>query len=137
MARMTMSTRNTQGVVANLRQYGQAARVRVQAVVVESLERTFTVAQSLCPRDTGFMADAMRAELTRKGFGYQVGFEERDFTAAGKPFYPIFTEFGTTKMAAQPCIFPANEAEHPRFRRRLAEALKPSRGAAPTQKRSR
>lgn len=135
MARMTMSTRNTAGVVANLRQYSAKARLRARAVALESMDRTFALAQDLCPRDTGFMAAHMRAEPTPSGFGYEVGFREQDFAHAGLDFYPVFTEFGTTKMAAQPCIFPARDAEYPHFRRALKEALKPTRGVAPSRTR--
>lgn len=130
MARMALSTRNLEGVKATLRQYGAGARERAQVVVQQSMERTYGTAQELCPVDTGFMKQAMRAELTPNGLGYQVGFEAGDFTGAGKDFYPVFTEFGTRFMPAQPCIFPAAEAERPRFREALREALRPRRPAA-------
>lgn len=121
-SRMTMSTRNTKAVIANLRQYGENAKGRAKVVVEQSAERVYQTAQSLCPVDTGFMKSQMRKELTPAGFGYQVGFREEDFPG---PFYPIYTEFGTRFMSAQPCIFPAAEVERPRFRAELKEALRP------------
>lgn len=121
MARLTMSTRNTAAVVANLRQYGERAKARAHEVVQESADRVFATAQELCPVDTGYMKSQMREEFTPKGFGYQVGFHASDFPGA---FYPLYQEFGTRFMRAQPCIFPAAELEKPRFRRELADALR-------------
>jgi HK97 gp10 family phage protein len=131
----TLSTKNLAQVQNGLRRYGQQALVRAKGVVQESADRTYAIAQDLCPRDTGFMAEHMRETISDSGFGYEVGFREEDFAAAGLEFYPIFTEWGTSRMAAQPCIFPAAATERPRFKRALAEALRPSRGAAPTSRR--
>jgi len=131
----TLSTKNTAQVQNMLRRYGQVAIVRAKAVVQQSADRTFAMAQDLCPRDTGFMAEHMRKDVSESGLAYEVGFREEDFTAAGKDFYPVHQEFGTSKMAAQPCIFPAAAAERPRFKRALADALRPSRGAAPPARR--
>lgn len=138
MARLTMSTRNLAGVQANLRQYNAGARLRTRAVVLESMDRTFALAQDLCPRDTNYMAEHMHADPTPSGFGYEVGFDAADFVGHTNPvngrkitsFYPVFTEFGTVKSPAQPCIFPARDAEAPRFKRALKEALSP-RGVQP------
>jgi len=142
MARLTMSTRNGGAVANGLRKYGQAALIRAKAAAQESKERTFAIAQDLCPRDTNYMADHMRAESTAGGYGYEVGFEESDFVGRVNPangreitgFYPLYQEFGTQRMSAQPCIFPASEAERPHFRRALREALRPSRGAQPPRR---
>ena len=129
---MTLSTPSGRGPVITLRRYGQAAIVRAKAVVRDSAERTYRTAQDLCPVDTGFMKAAMRKDVAENGLSYQVGFDEDDFPGE---FYPLFQEFGTTKMPAQPCITPAAIAERPRFRRALAEALSPSRGAMPPGRR--
>lgn len=131
MAGVTLKTRNGAQVQGMLRRYGQQAVVRAKAVVEGSRDRMYATAQQLCPRDTGFMAHEMRSPISADGLSYEVGFHEEDFSAAGKPFYPIFTEFGTRFAAAQPCIFPAAAQERPRFRRALKEALSPSRGAQP------
>jgi HK97 gp10 family phage protein len=130
--RWTMSTRNFEAVKSNLRQYDQRARAAARRVVAESMDRTFITAQALCPRATGYMADNMRADLSPDGLAYQVGFREGDFVGQTNPatgqvitaFYPLYQEFGTSKMAAQPCIFPARDQERPRFRRELRAALR-------------
>lgn len=121
-SRMTMSTRNNRAVISNLRRYDQQVKDRARQVVQASADRVYDMAQSLCPVDTGFMRSHMRKEFTPAGLGYQVGFRERDFPAG---FYPLYQEFGTRFMPAQPCIFPAAEAERPRFTNELRQALKP------------
>jgi hypothetical protein len=129
---MTLSTRNLQAVKANLKQYDKGVRERAKVVVLESLERTFAIAQSLAPRETHYMAEHMRAELTLHGFGYEVGYEQSDFVGRLNPvsgvriteFYPLFQEFGTMLQPGTPHIFPARDQERPRFRRELARAMK-------------
>jgi HK97 gp10 family phage protein len=118
---MTLSVRNVEAVKANLRQYGEGAKARAKVVVQDSADRLYGTAQQLCPVDTGFMKAHMLKEFTPAGFGYQVGFRGSDFPT---PYF-IYQEFGTRFMPAQPCIFPARDLERPRFRRDLAEALRP------------
>jgi HK97 gp10 family phage protein len=122
--RMTLSTRNLEAVKANLRQYEVRARERAKVVASDSMERVYQTQQALCPVDKGFMKDAVRKELTPAGFGYQVGWQESDFAAAGLPFYALHQEFGTRFQSAQPSLFPAIEAERPRFRAELVLALR-------------
>ncbi len=143
MARLTMSARNGGAVANGLREYSQAALVRAKAAVQKSKERVFAIAQGLCPRDTNYMVDHMRAESISAGNGWEVGFQGSDFVGKVNPvtgkkityFYPRINEFGGRVQPAQPCIFPAFELERPHFRRVLREALKPSRGAQPRGKR--
>ena len=133
MARMTMQTRNAAGVIANM----HAADRRVQAAVRRTVRDTgfaeYSLAYTLCPVDTGFMQDNLTLEFFPSELGYELGWKEEDFAAVGKAPYFIFTEFGTTKMAAQPCLFPARDAERPKFRRKLLQNIRTAnrrRGAA-------
>jgi hypothetical protein len=71
------------------------------------------------------MIDVLRAELTPDELGYNVGFDEADFRAAGLDPYFFFTEYGTSRMAAQPCIGPAGDQELPVYLRELRAALRP------------
>lgn len=129
--RMTLSTRQSGGSAGLLRRYGQQAIVRLRAVTQESAERVYQTAQILCPVETGYMRAHMRKQLTPSGLGFEVGFDGDDFP--DEPYF-IHQEFGTTTMPAQPCIFPAAEAERPRYRRAIREALKPSRGVQPVRR---
>lgn len=122
--KMSLATRNTKGVIASLRQYGERAKERAKVVVEESADRVYQTARQNAPVDTGFMVEHLRREFTPAGLGYSVGFRAEDFAAAGKDFYPVFLEFGTRFMAARPFLFPAAALERPRFRRELVEALR-------------
>lgn len=123
-ARMTLSTRNNRAVLANLRQYGERAKERAKVVVQESADRVYNEALSLAPVDTGFMIEHLRQKFTPAGFGYQLGFEESDFTSAGKEFYPVHVIFGTRFMPARDFLFGPAIAERPRFRAELKHALR-------------
>lgn len=131
--RMTLSTRNLKGVVANL----FAADRRAQRAITQLVRRygvaTHDLARALCPVDTGFMRSQLRLRMTEQGYGYEVGWDASDFDAAGLPFYPLFVEFGTSRMAARPSLFPAEQAIRPQFtaalRRAVREAVERRRAA--------
>lgn len=121
--RMTLSTRQVKGVVANLFARDAQARKDLRRITTESGFRTFAVAAALCPFDTGFMQEHLRLRYSEGGFAFEVGWDEADFLAAGLPFYPIYQEFGTVKMAAQPSLFPAWQRERPRYERNIQRAV--------------
>lgn len=128
-----MSTVNRGAVISNLRQYSDAARKRAQVEVALSLERMHNHIAALCPYDVQqlddfHMIEHISTRITPGGLGYEAGFLHDDFAAEGQEDYFIYTEFGTTKMAAQPCVFPARDMEAPRFEQALARALEPRPG---------
>lgn len=141
--RMTMSTRNGGKIANGLRTYGQAALVRVKAVTKIALEQQFNLTVGLCPVDNSdagkpsefHMVDQLRGELTNDGFGYEVGFDRKDFEAAGEDFYPQYVIFGTRFMPANDFLFAPHEEGRARFREGCREALRPSRGAQPPSRR--
>jgi hypothetical protein len=129
----TMSTVQRQATVAALRQYSAKARARAEQVVVNSAERMVNLIAGLCPYDKAqlddfHMIDHIRVRIAPGGLGYEAGFFHDDFAEAGQDDYFIYTEFGTTKMAAQPCVFPARDTEQPRFEAELALAIQPRPG---------
>lgn len=124
MARITLSTRNTKGVIANILSADKRAQRAVRRVVREAGLQEYEIAYALCPVDTGFMQDSLRLEFQPEGLGYELGWREEDFTGAGLPFYPVYVEFGTSKMAAQPSLFPARDAVRPVFERSLSRELR-------------
>lgn len=125
MAGMAISVRNVEGTKAFLRQYGERAKARAKVVVENSAERSYQTSYALAPKLTGFMANHLLKEFTPSGFGYRLGFRESDFTAAGKELYPRFVIWGTRFMAGRDFLFAPFEAEKPRFRAELKEALRP------------
>ena len=133
MARMTMQTRNAAGVIANMHAADRRVQATVRRTVRDAGFAEYSLAYGLCPVDTGFMQDNLTLEFLPSELGYELGWKEEDFAREGKPSYFIFTEFGTTKMAAQPALFPARDAVRPQFRSRLRRNIRTAirrRGAA-------
>lgn len=121
--RLTLTTRNASGIAANF----YAADARAQRAVRKTV-RTYGVKEServreLCPVDTGFMRSQLRLEFSEQGLAYELGWREEDFANAGLVFYPVFQEFGTVNMPAQPSLFPARDEIRPQFRDALRRDL--------------
>lgn len=124
-----LSTGNMNDVIRRYERYPEKVLANVRREMAASMERCYATAASLCPydkeeRDSFHMIDVLRQKPYPSGLGYEVGFKASDFREAGQDFYPPYTEYGTSKMAAQPCIGPAREEERPRLRRALREAVR-------------
>lgn len=120
-------------VRTGLRGYGEAVKQRARVVVNDSRQRFVNYCAALCPYDLTesddfHMVEHIRADPLPSGLGYDGGFRSKDFREAGQADYFIFTEFGTTRMSAQPCVFPARDLEEPQFVRELREAMQPRPG---------
>jgi hypothetical protein len=130
VGRLTFFVRNIPGVEAGIRATSRRQRAACRAVTVRGLERVLATAQDLCPRDTSYMALHMRAELTREGLGFVVGWHAADFvgktnTATGRVItspYFLFVVFGTRHMAGRDPISPALRQERPNLLRGYARA---------------
>jgi hypothetical protein len=125
MPGLTLGVRNIEAVKANLRQYGEQAKENARSAAQASADRLYEASQALCPVDSGFMKEHERKEMTPAGYGYRVGFQESDFTGAGREFYPLFVIFGTRFMAGRDFLFAPAAAEQVTFRRELKAALSP------------
>jgi hypothetical protein len=131
--RRTYFVRNLAGVEAGIRARNPAQRAAIRAVTARGLERALHSAQDLCPRDSGYMALHMRAELTHEGFGFRLGWHRDDFVGQINTlvepnrlitdFYPVFVVFGTRHMQGRDPISPALRAERPNLLRGYARAL--------------
>ncbi|HEU4588142.1 MAG TPA: hypothetical protein VFS11_05825 [Gemmatimonadales bacterium] len=122
---MTLSTGNAAGRIAGVfGRLDRRTRAAVRDVVQDAAGREFQRASDLCPKDTHFMVEHLRLRFTRGRFGYELGWDEADFEAAGLAFYPVYQEFGTSKMAAQPCLFPARNEIRPLFQANLSRVLR-------------
>lgn len=106
-ALLDLSFRDTKAAIANI----YAADAAVQEAVVrlnrEAGEYARELTQFFSPVDTGFMRDHVRVIFGPKGYSFEVGWLEEDFINAGLAFYPIFQEYGTRNMPAQPSLTPA------------------------------
>lgn len=121
--RVTLSTRNLKGVVANVHARDRQLQKETKALVTRTGRQEHDLAVALCPFDTGFMQQHLNIRFSEQGYGYELGWQAADFTAAALPFYPPYQEFGTTKMPAQPCLFPARDYYRPRFQANLRRAV--------------
>lgn len=76
-------------------------------------------AQAKVPVDTGHLRSSIRYESLDNEHRAHVTVDTRDERHES---YGHFVEYGTTRMAAQPFLIPAAEAEREPFRRKIAKA---------------
>lgn len=122
--RLTISTRNLRGLVANLSAADAVMQRQARRTVKRYGEKQWRLTRELAPVDTGFLREHIRLRFSEDGLIYEVGFLEEDFREAGLPFYAIFTEWGTRFMAPRPCVFPARDAIAPEFRSALGANIR-------------
>lgn len=108
---------------------GQAARSAVADIVRQHADAVVARAQSLVPVASGALRESIQREPMATGATVATitAFGNR---AAGKS-YAAFVELGTRRMAAQPFLRPAVEAEIPLLERDL-QNLEPRLRAAGT-----
>lgn len=120
---------NSDGLKVNLSAALERAKKEIRRVVGESAIRVQVRTIDLCPKDTFFMSEHVRADFSPGGYKYTVGWDANDFVGTEdengrpRPFYPPYVEFGTRKMRAQPSLSIAFIEEEPRFKANMAKAL--------------
>ena len=87
----------------------------VKTVVMFRGSEMQDVAQTVCPRDTGKLADSITLEIGDGGMTAEV---------APHTNYAGYVEWGTRFMAAQPYIRPAYMQESARFKEDLKRLMK-------------
>ena len=111
--------KNANTLVSSAERYTAQVRERIRRVNEASLDRSYQMAQSLVPVETGETKRSMKHEMDADGMGYKMGFDPRD-----RGPVPWFLEFGTRFMPARPMIHPTREAEAPRLRADWIKAAK-------------
>lgn len=124
--KFTLSVRNTQATIANFRAFDRHLQTEVRGVVRETGAFCKDLVKFFCPVRTGFMRSQVRVAYGDAGYSWEVGWREDDFTRRGLAFYPLFQEFGTRFMAAQPSLFPAYAEVKPQFIRDITAAVRRS-----------
>lgn len=136
--RMTVSTGNLRGLVANLYAADARAQKSMRTTVATYGEKQWRLTRKLAPYDETkppgafHLRDHIRLRFSDDGLVYEVGLRDEDFRDAGELStitlqegervevnYGLFLEFGTRFMAAQPFIFPARDQIWPEFKRAL------------------
>lgn len=105
--RMDLSFKNAAAVIANIYNADRVFIAATKKLVREAGQYNHDLAYFLAAFDTGFMREHLRVLYGAEGYSFEVGWYEEDFVAAGLAFYPIYVEFGTRFMAAQPALYPA------------------------------
>ena len=122
--RMTVSTRNIRGLVANFAAADARAQKAIRRTVAKYGERQFRLTRELAPVDTGFLRASIRLRFSDDGLVYEVGVREKDYHDVGLPFYALYQEFGTRFQPAQPFVFPARDQIYPEFRAALGKDVR-------------
>lgn len=102
-------------VMRALRAAGPRLRKAGANVVATSALNIQREAKQRTPVDTGRLRSSIRATISGDQLGAVVGTDVE---------YAPFVEHGTNRMQAQPFLFPAFEAERPKFLAALAVVLK-------------
>jgi HK97 gp10 family phage protein len=120
---LTFDTSQLSALVANF--YAADEEIQSEALrLVESAgDAMVEVAQGISPVDTGFMRDHIKKRVTERGYAVSIGWEAEDFESAGLQFYPPFVELGTSRMPAQPTIWPAYDEVAPQFEQDLSDLI--------------
>lgn len=115
---------NQSAVISNLVAYQAGAYLEATTIVNEVASYVQRRTAERAAKDTGFMAEHVREWLSEKGLKYRVGWTAQDFIAAGKPFYPPYPEFGTSRQPAQPALIPSAREGEKMIRERITAMLR-------------
>lgn len=121
---MDLSFKNTAAVVGNFYAFDADVQAALIHLVREAGEFCRELAFYLSPVDTTFMRNHLRVMFGPKGYSFEVGWLEEDFLSVGLAFYPLYQEFGTRYMAAQPSLAPAYHDTVQWFLPELAAAIR-------------
>lgn len=119
-----LGIRNEQGLAANFYAADVAITNAMRQHVRNTADAFDAVWEALIPVDTAFMLEHRHIVISPSGLAFEAGWDVSDFVGAGLAFYPVFQEFGTYKMAAQPSLGPAYETIAPEFTSGMGEILR-------------
>lgn len=119
-----LGIRDTRGIAANFHRADAEIEDAMVSLVGRYTDILDRVWESLTPVDKGFMVAHRHIRITRSGLGFEAGWDAADFFDAGLAFYPVFVEFGTSRMAAQPSLGPAYEYITPLFQADMRDVIR-------------
>lgn len=133
MSRVTLVTRNTQGIKAKLKAHNRTQRDRIRTATFENGKDEQKLVAELAPKDTSWMADHTDLQFTRRNYNYVVGYFAKDFVGQlndhfSPPFvitsfYPVYVVFGTSRMAGRNFLAAAHRLLRRRITQRYYRAL--------------
>jgi HK97 gp10 family phage protein len=129
--RMTASVGNLAKLAATLTQADVTSQRIIRQTTYAYGKRHLRLARKLCPvgkeayrrgeheHIPGFLRSQLKLFIEQDGLVSRVGWKDADFREKGEPPYFRFTERGTKKMKARPCVTPARDQIRPEFVRAL------------------
>jgi hypothetical protein len=121
---LSVKTVNVRGTIGNLVAADPRARAAMRTVVADAGGREHQRAADLTPKLTFFSVQRLRLDFIRDNLGYEIGWKQTDYAAAGRSWYVPYFVFGTSRQAAQDPLTPAQREIAPYFRATLARALR-------------
>lgn len=118
------------GLAANFYAKNKNAAKYVKDVVGRNAALIQTRTIDLCPKDTFYMSEHVRADFSKDGYNVVIGWDAKDFLGTldekghARAFYPPYVEFGTRHMMAQPSLSIAYQEQIPIYRQELNAALR-------------
>lgn len=131
--RLELSTRETSALVANLHRYDDTIVADLVALNLATSESIRALAYALAPVDQDFMRQQIKVAMSRDGLTFEVGYDDRDFVAAGQPPYYWWQELGFThyitgELIRNPHLEPAHRQHaapyHNAVRQRVQLAIR-------------
>lgn len=124
--KIRVKLRNYQGARANFVAKEQDLLDAALGVVEDYRGRALGIARQLVPVDTGRMRRSLRAEYVgRVGRTiWQLYYDEAVFQADGVIYYPVFVEYGTSRMGARPTLRRTMRMIEDPYRRDLTTAMR-------------
>lgn len=124
--KIRLRLRNVQGSIANLVAKERDLLGAAYGVVEHFRKDALAYARSIVPVDTGRMRRSLRAEYVgvQGRTIWALYYDEAVFQSDGVTYYPVFVEFGTSRMAARPTLRRTMERIEDPYRQSLTQAMR-------------
>lgn len=119
-----LGVRNSAALASNFFQVDRELTSALRGAVNRGSALLVEVVKALVPVDTGFMQRNVKRWRSPSGLVYEVGWKAEDFINAGHAFYPVFVEYGTRFMPAQPSLGPAAEYAMPIIQEEISDIFR-------------
>lgn len=111
-------------IIANLHKTTKKKKKELAAITRRNATETKILAQSVCPVRTGRMRSSITEEISAGGYTFDVFYDPAVFAIEGQPYYAVYVELGTSRMAARPTLRWAYDIQQPIYKQDVANALR-------------
>lgn len=120
----TTNVRGIEGIVANLHRVDKRMKRELARTTTRNSAETVRLAKSVCPVDTTRMRESITAQVSPRGYTFEVFYDPVPFINDGVPYYPFWVELGTSRMAARPTLRWAYDIQGPIYKQDVAKVLR-------------